>query len=290
MQDYDWNDLKVLLALHRHGTLAEAARQLRVNETTVARRLKRLEGALQLTLFRKTEVGRYVFTDAAEGILAHAERVERETLHLATRLSQSTAQVAGTVRISSVPFLINSVLIPATPTLISQHPEVAVELVPEPRNIDLTKREADLAVRFSRPAQGGLAVKARKIATLHFDLYVARAHALDDPSALPWIGYAEDVASLPQARWTSALRARAKGLESNTKVSDLTSALAAAAAGSGIAILPCRVAEADNRLCKCTLPFQRPTMERDLWVLTHVDQIDRPAIRAAHDWVQSVFA
>ena len=112
MQDHDWNDLKYLLALYRAGTLAGAARQLGVNETTVSRRMKRLENDLGTPLLQKNAVGLYDLTDAARLILDKAETVEQQNNLLRDRLGRAVGMTSGTVRISAVPVIVQKVLVP----------------------------------------------------------------------------------------------------------------------------------------------------------------------------------
>ncbi|MEM9140900.1 MAG: LysR family transcriptional regulator, partial [Pseudomonadota bacterium] len=202
MQGHDWNDLRYLLALHRTGTLADAAQRTGVAETTVARRLKRLEQALGIPLFVKADQGRYRLTDPASAVLDHAEAMEAAHDALRERLGQISDTPGGPVRISSVPVLINRILAPAAADLDG----LIVELIPEPRAVDLTKREADLALRFARPDAGGLSVKAQRIATLAFGVFAAAMIPEPGRGSLPWITYADSHGSLPQARWTEALR------------------------------------------------------------------------------------
>ena len=114
-------------------------------------------------------------TDAASSILSHVEKMEFEHQAISERLGQHLNKLVGTVRISSVPFIVNRVLIPNLRTFQSMHPDLTVELVPEARNIDLTKREADLAVRFSRPSEGGFGTKAKKIGDMEFAVFCSSA-------------------------------------------------------------------------------------------------------------------
>lgn len=285
MQDHDWNDLKYVLALERTGTLAQAGRQLGVSETTVGRRLKRLEQSVGASLFLRNEQGRYDLTDAGQAVMAHAEAVERENAGLREQLGQRSDMLTGHVRISSVPVIVNRVLIPNLGSLLKCHPRLTVELVPDPRNVDLTRREADLAVRFSRPRQGGHAVRARKLATLSFEVFRPAVDPRDGGLPLDWISYDDASVSLPQVRWLETLRSRHGGGLSPLRVADLDSAVEAVAGGLGRTLLPGMIANADRRLLKDTECPEMREMSREIWLLSHADQEARMSIGAAKTWL-----
>lgn len=288
MQSYNWNDLKFLLAVSRTGNLSEAGRRLGVSDTTVARRLQHLEQAIGTSLVLRTGVGTYSLTDAGQLIIEQAEAIERQALDLGERLGQLSDSLSGVVRISSVPAIIDRILVPGIVDLRRQHPELTVELIPEARNVDLTKREADLAVRFSRPAEGGLAVKSIKLGELGFGIFCAVNTPSNSEDGLDWIEYDDASTSLPQAQWTQTQRKRSNGRASPLRVADITSALEAAAAGLGKAILPNMVATADNRLRVAEQGTSLFKMTRDVWLLSHADQDRRLSIAAAKTWLKSL--
>lgn len=286
MQDFDWNDLKYLLALQRVGTFSEAGRLTGVDETTVSRRLRRLEAALGSALIVKHGQGRYDLTEAAVAIIDHVERVEHETVAIREQLGVFSHKVSGTVRISSVPVIINRMLIPNITALQRSNPDLRVELIPEAKVVDLTKREADLAIRFSRPDRGGLDIKAQKLADMAFGVFCAADQPLADESDLAWIGYDETNTSLPQARWTEALRTAGGHPSAILRVADLDSAFEATWRGHGRSILPMAVCDQDDRFRR--MPGQQQDMTRPVWLLSHDSQAHRRAVVAAKEWLCSL--
>src|SRR5690349_14902177 len=136
MQAMEWSDLRHVLTVARAGTLAAAARRLGVNQTTVARRLKAAEQALGTRLFERRDGVLYP-TAAGEAAIVRAARVEQEVEALETGVGEDEAGVAGLVRITAVPILANRLLIPALPKLLAVHPGLRLELVAEPRNLNL---------------------------------------------------------------------------------------------------------------------------------------------------------
>ncbi|NNF77485.1 MAG: LysR family transcriptional regulator, partial [Rhizobiales bacterium] len=119
----NWDNLRVLLALGRTGSIAQAARKLGVNQTTVTRRLEQCEAGFGTQLFARVR-GSVHSTDAGQDLMAHAERVEREVLAAQSKLSGLDQKAQGTVRLTSVPLLINHILVPALPGLLRDHPNL----------------------------------------------------------------------------------------------------------------------------------------------------------------------
>ena len=150
MLELNWNDLRFVLALARSQSLAGAARRLGVNETTVARRVAQAEQRLSARLFERN-LGRLHPTEAGTAVVAGAERVELEVQALESATSGADRLAAGSVRVTSVPIIVNRILVPALPRLLRDHPQLRVELIAEPRDLSLTKREADIALRLARP-------------------------------------------------------------------------------------------------------------------------------------------
>lgn len=284
MQRLDWNDLSYVLALHRSGSHASAARLLGVSDTTVARRLRVLERHLGGALFARAGQGAARLTGLGQRVLQHAEGMEREAIKLLDGLGGAGDQPRQSVTISAVPILTHKVLVPALATLQQDCPWLTVELVPDGRNYDLSKREADLALRFSRPDRGGLKVKARKLGSVRFDVFVAQGAVSED--AVPWILYSDGYATLPQARW---MVAQDQGDNAAPlRVSDAETALEAVACGFGKSLLPTRIAARDPRLQRLDVVAARAMPERDVWLLSHEDQNDRRSVIAAKAWLADI--
>ena len=133
--------------------------------------------------------------------MLHAERIESEIGRLDDALSGSDELVSGTVRVTAVPILVNHLLVPAAPSLLARHPKLRLELVAEARDVSLTRREDDLALRLARPRTGGTKIVARRVGMLRYDVYAAASWPPREAAKLPWLGYDETMAHLPQARW-----------------------------------------------------------------------------------------
>lgn len=154
----DWNDLRFVLAVARTGTLSAAARRLRVNQTTVMRRLAAAEAALGARLFDRID-GELRATEAGRTALARGDEVEQAFDALERTIGGRDAKIAGRVRVTAVPILANHLLVPAFPKLGARHPTLQLEMIAEPRNLDLTAREADIALRLARPQTGTMLMR-----------------------------------------------------------------------------------------------------------------------------------
>ncbi len=285
MQSFDWNDLKHFLALFRARKLGKAAQALGTSDTTVSRRIRALEAGIGATLFLRNGRGRYEPTDAALQLLAHAEGMEAAAERIAERTQRSGRGVSGTVRVSSVPIIVNRILLPAIAALTDAHPHLTISLVPAASNLDLSKREADLALRLARPAEGGLWTRAQKFGEIAFSVY---APASDQRGPLQWITYDETLAALPQARWLETIATGEANQQAPLKVADAETALEAVAAGLGKTLLPRVVAERDPRLQAVPVDSHPKLPVREVWLLAHADQDARASISATKNWLRSL--
>jgi len=278
MQAMNWNDLRYLLAVSRTGTLAEAARRLRVDQTTVARRLAAAERVLGARLFERID-GSLRPTRAGEAAIVQAARVEQEVEALERGVTGIDAEVAGSVRLTAVPVLVNRLLVPASAELNTQYPGLRLELIADSRNASLTRREADVAVRLAR-TESGRAVLARRLGHVAYAVYGPRRKT----RALPWISYDESLGHLPQARWIE--RERGEEPVAPLAVGDAEAIMQAVRAGLGKSLLPCFAADADAGLRR--LGGDKVVLTRELWLLTHSALRHHARIVAVVDWLDGL--
>lgn len=277
MHDFDWNDLRYILALARAGSYAGAARQLKIDPTTVARRLRAIESALEVRLFERGAEGEMRLSQTGEVAARRAEAIEAEVGGLTAAVKGADTPASGIVRVTAVPILINRVLVPALPPLLGQHPGLRIELIADSRELSLTRREADIALRLARPDHdSGARVAARRIGTLAYAAYVSAAlqNKADD---LPWLSYEDGMAHLPPARWL-AKAAQKDGSLASVAVNDAETILQAVLAGLGRSLLPCLVADQVPGIVRVPVTGLHPP-DREIWLLTHPDL--RPLARIA---------
>lgn len=290
MQPRNWNDLRYLLAIWHGQTLSAAARRLRVDDTTVSRRLAALESDIGAKLVQRQADGRLVLTDVGERVAREAEAMERHFQSVAAIVGSEGDPCGGTVRVTAVPILANRLFAGTVGHLLHEHPGLVVELVANSRDYSLTKREADIAVRLARPTTGGLNVKARRIAMLSYAAYIPASTPPRDARQLDWITYDEAMAQLPQAKWIAGTAKRGGNGVSGLRVHDAETALEATAAGLGKTLLPTLVADRDPRLRRLHYKERRALPSREIWLLTHADQQTLGRTQVTTAWIEATVA
>ena len=166
-----WDNLRHFLAVARSGSLSGAGRCLGVNPATVSRHIQQLERELETKLFLREPSG-YVRTSAGERLMARAEALEQDVLACQEPVSDETT-VAGQVVITATEALANVFVVQHLPALRAAYPALRVELRRTERTLNLSLREADIAMRLARSHQ--LDLRSRRIARLDFGLYASPA-------------------------------------------------------------------------------------------------------------------
>ncbi len=258
-----WDDLRYILAVARHGTLSEGAKALRVNVTTVSRRLRAMEEEAGSALFEKLKHGA-VLTAAGEEMVAVAEQVERLTNDLDARVKGLDTKLEGTIRVTSTDLLLRHFL-PDFGAFQRLYPDVQLELTSRDSVSNLTQREADVAIRITPSPPEHLV--GRKYADVMFavfgsDALVARVGRDAPYAAFPWLAW-----DLSASRHVDEVIAKhASGAEIVTRVGQMSVMVDAVAAGLGICLLPCVVADSNPALVRVG-DYREPGAS--VWVLTH---------------------
>jgi len=247
----DWNDVQFFLAIHRAQTLAGAARALKVEHTTVGRRLTAMEKALRAKLFVRTPEG-FLPTKMGAQILPLAERAETSLLEIERLALADDDRAEGTVRVTtseSFAGLLGRWLV----DLRNKHPRITVELLAGNVPLDLTRRQADIAVRFAPTREGNLV--CRRVATLGWAPYASRAY-VEARGCLPSsgelaghdvIGFDESLLQAPGALW---IEEHGAGANVVLKSGSLPAACNAATAGLGVAVVPCFLGDREPALVR----------------------------------------
>lgn len=280
----NWDDLQHFLAVARTGSLSGAARVLRVNHATVLRRVRNLEDGLQARLFDRLPNG-YALTPNGEEMVPHAERVEHEVLAVNRRLAGRDVGVSGSVRVTTVDTFADLIVGPALGSLAANYPGLSLELAIFDRWANLSRREADIALRPSNDP--GDTMVGRKLAVLRFALYVSKEQT-QNQMPIDWEGRriiaGDDVLlTLASDRW---FRQHASAAHIAVKTTSFLTQASACAAGAGIACLPCYVGGGHAALKRLGEPI--PGLGTDIWLLTHPDIRTVPRIRAAMEWLSTV--
>jgi DNA-binding transcriptional LysR family regulator len=283
---FSWDDLRYLLAAQQTGSFAGAARRLRVDQATVGRRLRALQEAIGIPLLERTP-GRLSLTEAGRRALRAAQEMDEAALHLERTIQSDVPEIAGLLRITATEALASRVLAPRLAALTARHPGLTVGLHVSNERMSLARRDADVAVRLSRPVEPALV--ARRAGTLGFAFYAAREYlrrrGRPDPQLREHdvLGYDRALAATSEALgWADEFPAARVVFRSNGALS----VLAATSAGLGVGLLPCFLAEREPGLVRA-LPQVR---SREIWLAVHGDLRRSARTRVGLDFVAAVLS
>jgi DNA-binding transcriptional LysR family regulator len=232
-----WDDVRLFLALCRARTVGSAAANLGVDASTVSRRLAALEEVMDASLFDRGRNG-VAPTKAAEDLLPVAEEIEQAMLRFTSAAEGLEREVAGVVRVTCPADVAEVVVVPFLRELFTRYPALRVELNPGELVLDLTRREADIALRTLRPTRGDLivtkVVSLRWVAAASAEL-AAELGALRAWADAPWVTWGDALSQLPPARW---LKEYGKGVDPVLRSDSLKVQLSALSRGVGIGLVP----------------------------------------------------
>jgi DNA-binding transcriptional LysR family regulator len=275
---FDIEDLRLLLALDQAKSLAGAARQIKVNHASAWRRLGNIEERLGARLFERGRDA-YLPTSAGEEAIAAADRILRELEDVSRKLTGKDVRPTGTVRLTTTESLLHFV-VPAIRELRQSHPGIVVEATAANAFFTLTRRDADVALRFAEAPPEGLV--ARRLASVAYAVYGAPAYLADKrqvpPVELDWIGFDDSLAHLRSARWLAKQIDRERVVHRGNSLLGLREA---ARAGICVVPLPCFLGEGDAGLVRVMPVIAEISV--GLWLLTHPDLRQMPRVRATLD-------
>jgi DNA-binding transcriptional LysR family regulator len=282
---FDWDDLRLFLAVARARRLAPAARTLALDPTTIGRRLTRLSEALDAPLF-ETVGGERRLTARGEALFAHAERVERAALAALGDVSGDSSRLSGLVRLSVAEGFATAILAPALPAFHAEHPAIRLDLVTASGFLNPSKREADMAVMLARPRKGRLV--AAKLGDYRLRLYAAPAYLgrqgaparREDLSGHSLIGYVPEFLYTPELDYLDEV---SPGLEPAIRSTSINVQHQLIASGAGIGVLPSFIGGRDAGLV-AVLP--EVAVQRAYWLVTHGDLRRLARIEAVGRWLK----
>jgi DNA-binding transcriptional LysR family regulator len=282
----DWNDLRYFIAVADGGSTLAAGKALRVSQTTVARRIAALEGALGVHLFEKRQAG-YALTSTGSDLLARARQVEQSANAFAEAAGAQSRDLKGAVRITTQEIFANTLLGPILRELHELHPEIIIELDTQQELIGLGAGVADIALR-STAGEMPAGIFGRRLCVDDWTLYCSRDYGerhgvprtRHDLRGHAIIGGGGGKLWLHYEAWLRSL-----GLEDQVAMHHATSTglLTAVRSGIGIAVLPSVVADGDPDLIRCLPP--RGDHGRTMWLLTHDRVRHTPRVRAVIDFL-----
>jgi DNA-binding transcriptional LysR family regulator len=276
----DWDDLRIIAAISDSGTFAGAGSRLRMDETTVARRLARLQKTLGVTLFAAVDGVRKP-TVQCEAILHHVEEIARHVAEIGA-LGKTASRVTGLLRIATTNSLAEEVLAPGTAPFLARHPGLSIQFMISGQNVNFSRWEADLAVRLRKPDKGNFTIT--KLADVRLFLFEPK-DPIDSGDADPVVcGYPDDL-----DRTLESMFLKAQGFKARTRcITDIPRVIRKLIQShAAIGILPeymCGNLLADRSLRATLLP-----QRRDVWLLVQNHLKRDPAARVVIDWMRDLF-
>lgn len=287
---YNWDDITYFLEVARARNLVRASQKLKVDHTTVSRRVRELERSLNTTLFKRSKSG-FALTETGLRLLQYAEGMENQAnLIVETVVGEESAEAAGAVRIASMEGIGSMYLTRCVADFHKQYPSIQIELITDTRLLDMTRREADIFVSFFRPQGKRLSVK--KIGEFKIALYASSEYleAHRNPTTVKdledhvFVDFIDEHIHIRENRWLSdILRPTHTAFRSTSLVSQYM----AVSDGIGIAMLPSFVA-AHNKDLRPVMP--RYFSVRDIWLSVHEDLLHIGRIRAVMNFLDKRIA
>jgi len=271
MNDINWDDFRYFLAAAESGSLSAAAKRLRSNQPTVGRHIDALEIALGLKLFQRHKKG-LTLTQEGIWVLEQSELMQSGVHNIQRMVEGDYQQLRGSVRLALPEGLGNEILIPGLDEFYQRYPNLRLILNVSSRTANLTRGEADIAIRLFRPKETDLVT--RQLMDMAMGLYASRQYlqshetpvSLTDLIQHRIIGYGDELAGLPENQWLLDHVPK----DDWVLLSDSTSSrLRATVCGLGISIQPCLFAKANPELIQVLDHVALPAHK--VWITYHRD-------------------
>jgi len=285
---FDWNDIRFFLELTRKGRLTEVAKSLKVDHTTVSRRITALEKELDAKLFESTTRG-YVLTQAGERLLPQAEAMESASATIQDHVGGENRNLTGIVRLGVPEGFGSQFLSQDMPLFQDLHPGIELEFVANDRFVSLSKREADLSITLARPRSGRLISK--KLTDYTLRLYASKSYLenhppiknMEDVKNHNFISYIDELVPDPQMLYLGEFISNPNV---TLKSSSIVFQFQATLAGAGLSIMHCFMADEFDELV-CVLP-EEVEVHRSFWLNTPEDIHDLARIKAVTQFLDEL--
>lgn len=282
---FDWNDLRYFLAVAREGSTVGAANALKVNQSTVQRRLAALEEAIGSQLVERTPTG-YRLTEKGLALRPHADAVEAAVEAFRRQLASFETVLTGTIRVTAPEGIAYLILTPLLEKFHARHPGLKVDVILTDRILDLSKGDADVALRAA-PLEDS-ALIGRKISDLTWGFYASRAYAErhgtmacpDDVNRHAVIQFDRELADIQVSKW---LRGIVTNATIAARCSSVSGALLTVKSGVGVALLPSHIGDTESALVRMFGPLK--DIVSGCYLIAHPDLHKTPRVRAFFDFM-----
>lgn len=277
--DLDWDDFRLVRAIAERGGLTRAAEHLGINHSTAFRRLSSIEAGLEAILFERHRSG-YAPTEAGAAMLEAAARMEEDVTRFTRELAGQVQEPAGELRITAPASLVAHILMPILGRFVARHPRIRLDLVVSEEALNLSRRDADIALRASeRPP---LTLVGRRLATINWAIYGRPTYAGRSLAECPWVIPGESVAGGRFTRFARSAAARCGSVHTALVINTVLGLREALEAGIGVGPLPCWDGDSAGLV---RLSSIEPDLATGLWLLTHPDLRHAARVRAFMDFM-----
>jgi len=283
MQNIDWDIFRFVVAVADSGSAVSAAERLGVNASTVLCKIGKFEEENGVRLFERRQTG-YTPTVECAAVVEAARQIEQSVARINRDILGRDLRLEGRLTVTTTDTLLNAVLAPHLAAFNTMHPRILIDVSVTNTRLNLTRQDADVAIRASRKPPDALV--GQRVSGLAFAVYGRPEVAADLPerprvadfSGHHWIGIGDALAGSPVGAWLSENVAP----ESISIRTDSFVALRdCAIAGAGLAVLPCCLGDQSDRLLRIGAPVS--TMESALWILTHADVRGAARVKAFYE-------
>lgn len=282
-----WDDFRYTKAIAETRSLGRAAEVLGVNHSTVFRRLAQIEERLGSRLFERSRTG-YVLTPCGEEMVQLAARMDEEIVSFERRVTGHDLRPSGELRVTTNDTMLVHGLTEILAAFRRAYPEIVLDVVVANPSLNLSKRDADVAVRATdRPLES---LVGRRVAGIAWAVFGPRDMAGEtfdpvlDARRHNWIGFGDNLSNLKAAKW---IREHAGEERIVYKINTVLGLAEAVAAGVGLALVPCFIGARTDGIVQLTPPD--PAFEAGLWLLTHPDLRHTARVRAFMDFAAAEF-
>ncbi len=267
----NWDSIKLFLALHREGSARAVAAEFDLSPSTVTRRISELEAEVSCKLFNRLSSG-FQITEDAQEFLHVALRMEADAYEIERRLQANSAVMKGPIRLTLPSHIIVKEFMDSLSSFSNKHPLVDIEIIPSYTAFDLSRGEADIALRVMPkdvlPPEHLIGTRLVEVYTaVYASKHYVDTHDLRDPEKSNWIGW-DDEGRFPD--WVVA--SRYPHLPIKHKFNDPHMQMYAAKAHMGLVMMPCFMCDSDDHFVR--LPAKEKIHRFDLWMLSHPDLRD----------------
>lgn len=284
-----WDDLKVFLEVARHGSVHAAAKRLKLDHSTVCRRIGRLKSLLAVKLFDRSRKG-ITIRHEAQGLLKHIEQMDRHAGSIEDAIARGGNDASQVVRIATMEGIASGYLARCLPALSQFGQNLKIELVSIPQAVDLNRKEADIFLSFFNPDARGL--KSSLLGKFSLFLYCSKEYlrrygmprSREDLDRHVFVGYIDDLLAINAVRWLDeVVTAPVMSFHSNSVIAQCN----AAVSGLGIVLLPTFVGVGVTGLQR--ILSDKVSVQRDVWVSVRTEQSHLARIKSVTQFLKHIF-